>query len=94
MRRFLIAALACAVLGGFAGTGAWAAPNPSGHGQPNVTCGEKGLDQQPNGFGSGGFANAEAHYAGTPGTPSALNSNSLKAVSQYDVACYQQTMNH
>jgi hypothetical protein len=51
------------------------------------------LDQQPNGFGTGGFANAEVHYAGSENTPS-LNSNNPKAVSQYDVACYQQTSNH
>ena len=93
MRRFVIAALLALVLGGFAVTGASAAPNPSGHGQPNVSCGENGLDQQPNGFGTGGFANAEAHYAGSENTPS-LNSNNPKAVSQYDVACYQQTSNH
>ena len=92
MRKFLIAVLACVVLGGFAASAAWAAPNPSGHGQPTVACGENGLDQQPGGFGSGGFANAETHYAGSENTPS-LNSNNPKAVSQYDVACYQLTSN-
>ena len=94
MRRFLIAALACFALAGFAAAGAGAAPNPNpSHGQPSVSCGENGLDQQPNGFGKDGFANAESHYAGSENTPS-LNSNNLKAVSQYDVACYQQTNNH
>jgi hypothetical protein len=92
MRSFMIAALAALVLGAFAATGAWAAPNPSGHGQPSVECGEDGLDQQPTGFGSGGFANAETHYAGSEDTHS-LNSNNPKAVSQYDVACYQLTSN-
>jgi hypothetical protein len=90
MRRFLIAVLAALVLGGFATTGAWAAPNPSGHGQPSVECGEDGLGSGPTGFGSGGFANAETHYAGSEDTHS-LASGNTKAVSQYDVACYQLT---
>ena len=29
-------------------------------------------------------------YAGSPGTPSALHAQSPHAVSQYDVACFQQ----
>jgi hypothetical protein len=94
MRRFMVAALAALVLGGFAATAAWAAPNPnpSGHGQPGVECGEDGLGPGPPGFGSGGFANAETHYAGSEDTHS-LASDNPKAVSQYDVACYQLTSN-
>jgi hypothetical protein len=49
---------------------------------------------QPPGFGSGGFENAEIHYAGSPGTSSAAQASSSQAVSQYDVACYQQEVNH
>ena len=73
---------------------ALAASNPSGNGQPNVECGEDGITSAPAGFSTGGFANAEDHYAGSDGTQSQANANSDHAVSQYDVACYQQTQNH
>jgi len=63
-----------------------AARNPSGTGQPSASC--QSEPTQPKGFGTGGFANAEAHYAGSDGTPSLANGSS-HAVSQYDVACYQ-----
>jgi len=61
------------------------AANPPGTGQPNQSC----EDSQPGppGFNSGGFANAEEHYAGNG--KSASHANSDHAVSQYDVACFQ-----
>jgi hypothetical protein len=93
MRRFIIAALACAVVAGFAATGAVAAPNPSGTGQPGAECGEPNASVEPAGFSTGGFENAEAHYAGSEGTPSAANGSS-HAVSQYDVACFQVSSSH
>jgi hypothetical protein len=65
-----------------------AARNPSGTGQPNQSCGSRTAATEPNGFGTGGFDNAEAKYAGSDGTPSQENGDS-HAVSQYDVACYQ-----
>jgi hypothetical protein len=65
----------------------FAVANPSGTGQPNASCEES--ITAPNGFSSGGFANAQAHYAGSDGSPSQENANSNHAVSQYDVACYQ-----
>jgi hypothetical protein len=83
---------AASCMAGIIITGVAAAPayagggNPSGTGQPNVECGE-GIGSGPHGFSTGGFANAETRYAGSDGTPSAENSNSDKAVSQYDVAC-------
>ncbi len=64
---------------------ALAAENPAGTGQPSASCEES--TTAPKGFSSGGFANAETHYAGN-GSGSA-HANSSKAVSQYDVACYQ-----
>ncbi len=67
-----------------------AAGNPSGTGQPNASCEDSTMS--PPGFDSGGFANAETHYAGN-GDPS-LNANSGNAVSQYDVACYQVSLHH
>ena len=93
MRRFAITAILAFVLAGFAATGASAARNPSGTGQPGAECGEAGATQEPAGFGTSGFANAEAHYAGSEGTPSAANGSS-HAVSQYDVACFQVTSSH
>lgn len=59
-------------------------------GQPNASCEDSRL--QPAGFSSGGFANADLHYAGER-APS-LNANSGKAVSQYDVACYRISLHH
>jgi hypothetical protein len=62
--------------------------NPAGTGPPGAECGEDNALTEPSGFGTGGFATAEAAYAGSEDTPS-LNSNNPLAVSQYDVACYQ-----
>jgi hypothetical protein len=56
-------------------------------GQPNASCEASGANPPP-GFGTGGFSNAEGHYAGSENTPSANNSQSGKAVSQYDIACF------
>lgn len=75
----------------------FAAANPQGTGQPgapNVSCGSGNATSQPPGFSTSGFANAETHYAGSPGTPSALHAHSVHAIAQYDIACYQQTQNH
>jgi hypothetical protein len=46
----------------------------------------------PAGFGSGGFANAEEHYAGEDGNPNRGNTD--KAISQYDVAGFQWCQHH
>jgi hypothetical protein len=63
-------------------------------GQPGASCGAAGAEMSPPGFNSDGFANAEAHYAGSEGTKSLLHSNSDKAVSQYDIACVHYTAAH
>jgi hypothetical protein len=63
-------------------------------GQPGASCGAAGATVSPPGFNSGGFANAESHYAGSDGTASLLHSNSDKAVSQYDIACVHYTAAH
>jgi hypothetical protein len=57
-------------------------------GQPNKSCEDQGASPTP-GFGTGGFENAEGHYAGEDNTPSLKHANSDKAVSQYDVACFR-----
>ena len=82
MRRVLVTALSLVALG------AGGAQVASATGQPNVDCGDPGGVLTP-GFQTSGFANAEAHYAGSDGTPSQLHANSPNAVSQYDVACFR-----
>jgi hypothetical protein len=90
MRRPIIVALSGAALLLSLAGGTALAGNPSGSGQPNASCEESTLE--PSGFSSGGFANADLHYAGN-GAPS-LSANSDHAVSQYDVACYQVSLHH
>ncbi|HYP63669.1 MAG TPA: hypothetical protein VEQ16_07260 [Acidocella sp.] len=68
--------------------------NPTG--QPSQSCQATNPPNFPGGSGSspGSAFNGKAgtEYAGTPGTPSALNNNSPNGVAaQYDVACFQQT---
>jgi hypothetical protein len=78
-----------------------ATPSPNGPGQPGApgtTCG----DQYPNTPGHSvanntnsafnGNGQSDQVYAGNPGTASLNNSNSAKAVSQYDAACFQQSV--
>jgi hypothetical protein len=70
----------------FAGSG-----NPSTTGQPNTSC--EDFQPGPPGFNSGGFANADSHYA-NPGSQGGTSSgNNPKVVSQYDVACYHVSQN-
>jgi hypothetical protein len=69
---------------------AGAASNPSGSGQPSQECGSDTAPNNPPGFDTGGFANAESHYAGS----APQNSNNPKSVSQYDIACYQFSQHH
>jgi hypothetical protein len=86
MRRLIMVAAALAALAGAAPA---VAMSPGTGGQPNQSC-----QAEPNGppgiFSmNNGFANVAVNvYAGSPGTPSALNGNS-HAVSQYDVACFE-----
>jgi len=69
------------------------AVGPVSAGQPGAECGDEGATLEPPGFLTGGFANAEAHYAGSEGTPS-LRSGNEHAVSQYDIACVHFTASH
>ncbi len=77
-----------------AAVGPVAAANPPGTGQPSQSCqaeptGPAGLISTTN-----GFARVAVNvYAGSPGTPSLMNGNA-KAVSQYDVACFQVSQSH
>jgi hypothetical protein len=79
-----------------------ATPSPNGPGQPGTgggdgstscanfttTPGKAASAQSP--FNPNG--NAGLHYAGNPGTASAEHSNSTHSVSEYDIACFQQTV--
>ena len=62
-------------------------------GQPGAECGDPGAELSPHGFTTGGFENAEEHYAGE-GTASTTHANSEHAVSQYDIACVHYTQAH
>jgi hypothetical protein len=85
MRKVIVGAMLVAVLGLF--------PSVAMAGQPGAECGADGATMEPAGFSSGGFANAETHYAGSDGTHSLVSGNP-HAVSQYDVACLQVTQHH
>jgi hypothetical protein len=76
------------------GSVAAAGGNPAGTGQPGAECGDEGAELEPPGFLTDGFANAEAHYAGSEDTPSLAHANSPHAVSQYDIACVHYTASH
>ena len=73
------------------GIPAGALATPIGGGQPNQSCEDQPTG--PAGFDSGGFEIAEAHYAGE-GPGSTNHAGSDKAVSQYDVACFQLSQSH
>ena len=64
------------------------ADSTGSQGQPSQSCqsffGDSG-PLTPNGFNTAGFNHATTVYAGTQ----PQNSNNPKAVSQYDVACFQ-----
>ena len=103
MKRRLIALVLAAGIAVGGGTAALATPSPNGPGQPgapNTTCGSANATMTPGNAASSNGApfnpngNAGAHYAGNPGTASLAHANSAHAVSQYDIACFQQTSNH
>ena len=91
MKRSVLTLVLICVFAVASVTAVSAARNPSGTGQPTQSCGAAGATSAPAGFSTGGFANAEQKYAGSG--KSADHANSSHAVSQYDVACFQQTQN-
>jgi hypothetical protein len=72
------------------------ASSPGTQGQPSKTCGDPNATMTPgNAVNAPGSAfnpdgKAGTVYAGTQ----PQNSNNPKSVSQYDVACFQNTQNH
>jgi len=99
MMRLLIVSLVAFGLVVGSSSHALADRSPNGPGQPgapNTTCSTftKTPGASANAGGSPFNANgtAGAHYAGNPGTASLAHAGSSLAVSQYDIACFQQTV--
>jgi hypothetical protein len=100
MKRVLGVVLVAVALIVSSGGTALADPSPNGPGQPGApgtTCftststanNPGGTTTQSNASVFNGGGTASANYAGNPGTASAANANSIHAVSQYDIACFQ-----
>jgi len=99
MKKTLLVSLVVLSLSFAGASSAMADPSSNGPGQPgapNVVCGDS------NPMTPGGSASAKGSpfnangtsgtvYAGNPGTASLAHANSTHAVSQYDVACFQQS---
>src|SRR5215203_4233878 len=69
LRKKLAVVLAATLMLALSGApAAFAAPNPSGTGQPGAECGDEGATEAPAGFATGGFAHAETVYAGSEDT--------------------------
>lgn len=101
MRRMVVAGLITAMpVLGIAGVAA-ATPSPNGPGQPGTGGGNGSTSCQnftttPGGSASGQSPfnpNGQAGqvYAGNPGTASQQHSASSHSISEYDIACFQQT---
>lgn len=98
MRKLLATTCALSALIGWSATGALGATNPVGKGEPGVAgegaeCGKEGSTVMPKGMETEAFEAATLKYAGSEGTPS-LKGNTAHAISEYDIACFQQTSNH
>ncbi len=96
MKRLIVkgitAALLAAALAFPLASQAFADQNPNGTGQPSQSCQAQPSSPGQAASNSGSpFAGGQADnvYAGNPGTASSENANSMNAVSQYDVACFQ-----
>lgn len=100
MRRLFMLLAMLAALGGWGATSALGAPNPVGTGEPGVAspggaeCGAEGSTTMTKGFETEAFETATTKYAGSEGTPSAEHGSTAHAISEYDIACFQQTQNH
>jgi hypothetical protein len=102
MSKLLALVCSLAVLGCWSTAVALGARNPAGTGQPGVAqlesggaeCGASGSEAMTRGFETPGFETADTRYAGSEDTPSAEHGSASHAISEYDIACYQQTQNH
>jgi hypothetical protein len=97
----VIGLLVSAPVLGLAGM-AGATPSPNGPGQPGTGGGTGSTSCQNFTTTPGNSANAQSpfnpngnagmHYAGNTGTASMMHSNSSHSISEYDIACFQQTI--
>jgi hypothetical protein len=102
MRKLIAITCSLAMLGGWSAGAALGARNPAGTGEPGVAklesggaeCGATGSERMTKGFETEAFEAATLKYAGSEGTPSAEHGSTAHAISEYDVACFQQTQNH
>jgi hypothetical protein len=100
-RKIIAVVVTLALALGIAGT-ALADTSPNGHGQPGApgtTCVSTTAALVGNASSASGSAfnpngTAGANYAGNTGTASLAHANSLTAVSQYDIACFQVSQPH
>jgi hypothetical protein len=98
MRKRILGIAIGVMLAGLGGVTAAADTSPNGPGQPgapNTTCSTFTVTPGSSLSASGSVFNANGTsggvYAGNPGTPSLAN-GSPTAISQYDIACFQQTV--
>ncbi len=99
-KMVVVALIGTASLLGTAGV-AGATPSPNGPGQPGTGGGNGSTSCQNFTTTPGGSASAQSPfnangqagqvYAGNPGTASQQHSASSHSVSEYDIACFQQT---
>jgi hypothetical protein len=93
MRRSIAVVAVSLVFAALTATAAFAArpTPPTSPGQPGQSCEDLGVTHQ--GFTTDGFVHATSVYANVPESGQGAETNS-HAVSQYDVACFQQVSNH
>jgi hypothetical protein len=87
MRRSIAVVALSLIIAAFMATSAFATRPPTSPGQPGQSCEDLGITHQ--GFTSGGFLHAQTVYANVPESGQG-NETNPHAVSQYDVACFQQ----
>ena len=87
MHKSFALALAVGAVSLFGTAVAAADPSPNATATPGNAANANGSPFNPNG-------QAGTVYAGNPGTASAEHANSTHAVSQYDIACFQNSQTH
>jgi hypothetical protein len=91
MRRFIVAMLISGAMLGLGSVGAIAA-NPPGTGLPLQSCGELGEENRPgNTTKSPG---SPFNEAGEDSELGGIGGQNYNEISQYDVACFQQSEKH
>jgi hypothetical protein len=88
MRRSIAVVALSLVIAALMATSAFATRPPTSPGQPGQSCEDLGITHQ--GFTTGGFVHATSVYANVPESGQGQETNT-HAVSQYDVACFQQS---